>query len=208
MKKIVITTAILMITTIGGVFADDTVNDCNLVANKKYDDSMQMYSVLEGKYQNVIPKTAYEKALIHLKAYCCNQKQILCSKEETDSLPKEKTYPASPYLFDHLIDITMRRLDGIQELVYGLDVDPAGLARRNLITKAANEINGEQAKTIKKEYTAYWTLHKKTTKNLTWVTTNYNSENSDNFSLGDKYNSLCKIIKTIYEDIQDNKTII
>jgi len=208
MKKIAIATAILMITTISGVFADDTVNDCNLVVDKKYDDSIQMYSVLIGKYQNVIPEKAYKQALIHLKAYCCNQKQILCSKEETDNLPKEKMYPASPYLFDHLIDITMRRLDGIQELAYGLEVDTAGLARRKMITDAANDINGEQAKTIKDAYTAYWTLHKKTTKNLTWVTINYNSQNSENFSLGDKYNSLCKIIKNIYEDIQDNKTII
>jgi len=52
-----------------------------------------------------------------------------------------KAVPASAYLFDHIIDISMRRLDAKElnengnDLIYGLKPDPAGKERRDFITK-------------------------------------------------------------------------
>ena len=199
-------TAMIMITMIGGAFADDSIHDCGTVVGKNLEGTLSMYEVISG-YKTVIPKDAFNKALINLKTYCCSQKKITCTPEEMDALPKEKLMsPESPYLFDHLIDVTMRRLDGIQELAYGLEVDTAGKTRRKLITDAANKINGEQAKTIKEDFMAYRTLHKKTTKDLEVVKQNYGEANSAEFSLADKYKTMCSLMKNMYEEIQENKS--
>lgn len=102
----------------------------------------------------------------------------------------------------------MRRLDGIPELAYGLPPDKAGEARRKTITKFANNTNGEHAETIKDTFTSYRTLNKKNTKDLKKVKERFGGENIEGFSLADRYNTVCKLMKGIYEEIQDKKTEI
>ena len=52
-----------------------------------------------------------------------------------------KNYPDSTYLYDQLLDVAMRRLDGNNNLAYKLDVDPTGKTRRDFITNAAQDNN-------------------------------------------------------------------
>lgn len=207
MKKTSLGIIISMIAMIGGAFADDTLNDCNIVTEKEAIGSMRLYSIMN--YSGVLPQEAFAKAILHLQAYCCNQKKIQCSATLVKKLPPEKTYPQSPYLFDHLIDVTMRRLDGVPgKLVYDLPVDKAGKTRRDAITKLANNTNGEQASTVKEEFIKYRTLHKKATKDMDTVKKLFGGENTSGFSLADRYNTVCRLMKDIYEEIQDKKTDI
>lgn len=159
----------------------------------------------------MLPNTEFaesiEQAFINLKAYCCAQKVIACTDEEKAILPKN-AYPKSPYFFDQLFDVTMRRLDGVQSLAYGLEPDPTGKARREYTDQVAKDPNGAQAKTIEATYKEYRTLHIWATKDLNTVAKNFFAKNNETLSLGDKYNKVCPLMKSFYEMIQSQPTII
>jgi hypothetical protein len=203
MKKLVLVSIIGMIAISGSVFADD---DCDLVIGKNITGTIENYQTLG--YQTVIPDEAFKMALTNLKAYCCTKARD-CSTEK-DKI-KEKPYPPSAFLFDHLFDVTMRRLDGIQSLAYGLEVDPTGKARREYINKVASDPNGAQALELEKKYKEYRTLHTKDTKEITTVTKNFSKSDAATlatFSLGDRYNKVCELMKMMYEGLQKQPTII
>ncbi|MEI7918858.1 MAG: hypothetical protein WCH65_01225 [bacterium] len=184
----------------GSVFADD----CNLILTGNLGEIKNYESF---GYSKVVPKEALTQALTNLKAYCCTRVvPSLCSKEEKNNLPK--LYPKSAYFFDQLLDVTMRRLDGVQNLAYGLPPDPAGKQRREYITKVANDPNGAQAIAIETTYKTYRKIHPEYTKDSKKIADKYDGINSETLSLGDKYNTLCTLIKNVYEETQNNTTII
>jgi len=207
MKKSIITVIISFIAITGSVFA----HDCGLVAEKKtsLEDTVRLYTTY-SEYHGVMPVAAFNQALINLKTYCCSQKIITCADTEKANLPKEKKYPESPYLFDQLLDVTMRRLDGVKSLAYELEPDAAGLARREYITDVANNPVGVQAMTLENTYKEYRMLHPDAIKDLDIVEKNYaNENNSVTLSLRDKYATVCEFMKSIYENIQtSDRTII
>lgn len=179
-------------------------NDCKLVQGKNFEGTVSIFET-SNNINKTMPKEAFTQALNNLKAYCCSQNKITCTSEEKAQLPKEKRYPASIYLFDHLVDISMRRLDGIEQLAYGLVVDPVGKARREYITQAANNINGTQAKEIQEMYENYRSIDTKKINKLSEVKNNYATEK---LSLAEKYTMLCMVMKDIYENVQSNPIII
>lgn len=200
MKKAILASIIGLIAITGSVFADD---DCGLVVGKSLEGTMQHYQAFS--YKTVIPEAAFRQALINLKAYCCTK--VRSCKDETDKI-KEKPYPPSAYFFDHLFDVTMRRLDGVQSLAYGVEADPAGKAWREYINQVASDPNGAQAMKLESTYTGYRTLHTKTTEKIDDVIARFSNTNSETLSLGDKYNKVCELMKVIYESFQDQPIII
>lgn len=201
MKKLVLTAIISLIAISGSAFAQD----CNLISAWNLGIIKDYTSF---KYKNVVPQEAMQQALANLKAYCCKQ---FISTNPVCKAGKGKlstSYPESAYLFDQLLDVTMRRLDGIKSLAYGLNPDPAGKERRDLITKTANTAEGAQAITIESSYKEYRTLHQKETMDLDQVAANYLGKNSPTLSLLDKYNKLCNLMKDIYLNLQEYPTII
>lgn len=99
-------------------------------------------------YLNVLPAEAFKRALINLKSYCCTQVNFKVSCSANDIQNIKPPYPESAFLFDHLIDVAMRRLDGDKKLAYGLDPDPTALERRQKIAEIAGSANGTPANTI------------------------------------------------------------
>lgn len=194
---------IMCIATIGGAFADD----CNILTDEKHvipiDQHIKSLVDIYGttQYKTVLPIEAFNKALINLKAYCCTQAfQKDCSSGDINNKPEH--YPASAFLFDHLLDVAMRRLDGITWLAYNMDgdpkgvtPDPTGLDRRTKITEIANSANGTPANKIESLYTGYRTGHKYT--DLGIVISGYN-KNIATVSLGDKYDTICELVRDIY----------
>ncbi|MEI6672335.1 MAG: hypothetical protein WCL02_03015 [bacterium] len=127
-----------------------------------------------------------------------------CSEKEKNNLPKS-SYPESEFLFDQLLDVAMRRLDGITGLAYNLTPDPTGLERRTKITEIAKSATGAQAKEIEKIYSGYRTIH--TRGSSSNIKAQYNKTGV--VSLGDKYTTICGFIKDMYDSIaNDNKTLI
>ncbi len=197
MKKAAIATIISMIAITGNVFA----HDCELVVNNNSSAVLNNYTANYQIYTQFLPAEAFHQALINLKAYCCAQVvNPPCTDKEKENLPKQ--YMESAYLFDHLIDISMRRLDGNKELAYGLEPDPTGSERRTKINGIASTTTGIPANEIEKIYKSYWTLHKE--KNID--ITKYNAGNLETFSLRDKYDTLCTDVKNLYEGIKWDKS--
>lgn len=190
--------------TILGLTSYSFANDCNLIITGNLGELNNYTNVA---YSNVVPQEAFARALNNLKTYCCTVVvPNKCTSEQKRTL--EKLYPKSAYLFDHLLDVTMRRLDGVQSLAYGLEPDKAGKARRDYITSIANQPNGAPAKGIEENFKNYRTLHEKNTKDLTVVAKNYRGDNTATLSLADKYNTLCGLLKNVYQDTQSDTTII
>lgn len=199
MKKTVITTIISIIAITGGVFA----HDCGLVVNTNINAVLTNYTANYQIYTQFLPAEAFNQALINLKAYCCAQViNPPCTDEEKANLPTQ--YMESAYLFDHLIDISMRRLDGNKALAYGLEPDPTGSERRTKINGIASTTTGIPANEIEKIYKSYRTLHKNENVDIT----KYNAGDLATFSLRDKYDKLCTNVKNLYEGIKSDDKII
>ncbi len=96
----------------------------------------------EEKNINLLPKEAVERASKNLRSFCCEQKMIrdlewtskdkkVCKEED---LPANKQFPQSQYLFDHLVDVMLRRLDWNPELIYSdVPLHPTAKAWRETI---------------------------------------------------------------------------
>ena len=90
------------------VFAQDAeVGDCRnplqTVFQWEYD-----------KYQNIYPKALLDTAQKNLANYCCKNRKDKTTPE-TDTFCQNNptdTFAESPWLYDHLIDVGMRYLDG------------------------------------------------------------------------------------------------
>lgn len=155
MKKTLVAIIVFFIATTGSVFAIN--NDCNI--------NTTINNYQNFKYKDVIPEEAFKQAITNLKAYCCTKVDpSVCTVAEKKSI--KEPYPKSAYFFDQLLDVTMRRLDGVSSLAYNLVPDKAGKARRDYITKVANNPDVELAKTIESTYKDYRTLHKEFTNDL------------------------------------------
>jgi hypothetical protein len=59
----------------------------------------------------------------HLKQFCCEK---YLSDDSCSGLPKTKNvYAQSPYLYDHLLNIGMRKMDGVEDHCDEFDIDCA-----------------------------------------------------------------------------------
>ena len=138
----------LFLFSFSSVFAGQ--NDCDIVKN----DIKDLWSELD--YTNLFPEDARIQALTNLKAYCC-EKNIL-DKEDCKDEVFLYPYPESPFLFDHLLDVGMRRLDATA--MYDLEPDMVGKEWRDSIREAAIDVDGKFASSIDEKYKKYRTLDK------------------------------------------------
>lgn len=88
---------------------------------------VQWWNILfEERNLDLLPKEAVERASKNLRVFCCEQKMLrdldwtpedkkICKEKD---LPANKSFPQSQYLFDHLVDVMLRRLDGNPDLIY------------------------------------------------------------------------------------------
>lgn len=91
----------------------------------------------------LLPKEAVIRASKNLRSFCCEQKMIRNTETNTEickdqDLPANKQFPQSQYLFDHLVDIMLRRLDGNPDLIYpDVPLHPRGKIWREIIRQYA-----------------------------------------------------------------------
>ncbi len=197
--------ALVMLSSTTFAYTTDK-NDCGLVSGTgtitTIDKFLQNYGSVFA-YPQVLPKQALLQAITNLKAYCCVKPDpISCSKEEKQKLPK-KYYPESAFLFDHIVDILMRRLDGVKELSYGIEPDLAGKTRREYLNTLGKDPNGAvQAQSIVAMYNEY---RSNNTDNIDIATKNFSWANKPGItSLRDKYDVVCTLAAKIYTQLQSD----
>lgn len=131
----------------------------------------------------------------------------------------EGKFPQSAFLYDHLIDVGLRRLDAFpdQKLRYELEADPTGASWRTFITQAGETKDGTTSKIIMEKYNTLRTSKMTLPSNpnndeLKPIIENYNNpdyyNNPDKVSLADKYNVICEIIENIYNEIRADSNIV
>lgn len=201
-------------------FCIGLADDCGLVANTQDTVKTEAYQTmlktfLWANYSAVYPAEAIGKALDNLKVYCCAHPQLVSEKDKASckNIDTKRKVPESPYLYDHLVDIGMRRLDAFPNdaLRYGLAPDPTGKKRGDIITAAGESKDGVTAKSIMDDYPTYRSTKtlisaNATNKELATLAQNYN--NIDKVTLRDKYLSICVIIRNLYPALQKDTDIV
>lgn len=214
MKKIIL---IAMIWILAWWYTN--ANDCNLVKSETWGN----FIVLENwEYNEILPQDAIRQSMINLKNFCCSQK-IFTGNCDTDSVvDNSKIFPSSAYLYDHILDVSMRRLDAKQtndnweDLIYGLSPDDKWKAWRNFITEHGNSKDWSIPLAITNEFEKYWSADTNTLKS--WKN-NYTKKsdlddlwwkNLDNYwswNLVNKYMWVCETSLYLYFSINSNPDI-
>ena len=218
MKKIFIL-IISFLTCISLCYAAESSWDCALFSTKD--------AVLKSLYENddlenfaeIMPKESMEKVFENLNKYCCEKKINTSCIATNDS----GLYPESIYIFDHILDVYLRRLDAKQDndnwkdLLYGLEPDPLWKDWREFIIERGNDVEWSLPLEIQKKYESMWkgTQHILRFSQYTYKTINdwkaniKSAVNSyDSRTLYDKYNLACDLTKYVSENVIQSINLI
>lgn len=209
MKKILLL-MIALLFCVCFTYAEDTDWDCTLVLLKDKmlsDRGEDENDIVKTNMSAAMPKEAMEMAFDNLKAYCCDTEKI--PSDFCESINSDVFYPQSIYLFDHILDVYLRRLDAKQQndnwsdLLYGMDPDWSGLERRTFVMQQGNDVNWSLPSEMKKKYEKFWKKGVNITmslgeKNLvvqqSWMSNTASAiKLYDNRTLFDKYNFACDL---------------
>lgn len=195
MKKIIHTMIIIWLW-----FGFVSANDCQSVV---MDDNKTILTKTWW-FDDILPKGSFEKAVNNLQNFCCtiNKEMEFC-----DNIKKSEHFPNSVYLFDHIFDIIVRRLDAKEQnqngedLIYGLKPDKDWQEWRQFITKQANDHNGSVPANIANTYKKYrsikdnvldkWDPNKK-------IWSDEEFSNYKTWTLAEKYNWACETSLYLY----------
>lgn len=175
--KLLIISSTLIYFSLNFLLADD-ITDCYKFWALSYKDkwSFEIVDIVreteQNKYtkfltidqqRNILKKDDLNTSILNLKKYCCeNGKWNLW----VDTCEKDKPYfndnaLDSPYLFDHIFDVIMRRLNGLnwEKNIYTktkMSLDDKWEERRKRIDKEAKSVSGSTPQTIITKYQQIW----------------------------------------------------
>jgi hypothetical protein len=138
-------------------------------------DFVKLANLALTKYQNWWQERFFTDRdlttiIVHAKCSCCELGENLPSCESF-SCPVKNYFAQTSHLFDQLIDIGMKKLDGEQEKCDKLQIDCSErwLKRRERIKKEAIRPEWSPARLIQEEFALMW-WDKETLKKITWTT--------------------------------------
>lgn len=226
----------------------NSLGDCSLISDT-WDNEKGNFKSTETLYHDgnnlkiiepILKKNEYNIALLNLKTICCRREVFLQNNEEAKKsctgdiaiLPNPDNVPNSVYLFDHIFDILMRKLDGEGEFYYnswiniGVSTDPTANARRKFMNENQTNDKGADNTKINATYKKYRSdnnnhingfleklyvsnqieLFSKNTENIK-IINNYDKAIDETWAitLREKYQNVCNIASYIYFASVDNK---
>lgn len=107
-------------------------------------------------FQSILPPSIVQIAQQNHKNYCCKHEWQSITDETLQYCKQNPThtYVDSPDIFDHIIDVAFRYLDGVADLQYpGADLDAQGLEWRQKIQEFGTNSHGAVPLAILSEYT-------------------------------------------------------
>lgn len=144
-----------------------SAHDCLLFSEtslKTIDNTPFYNSVKDNPALQMITKEGLHRALINLKTHCCasnivnNNKKMEKSCKEDENLIKNRTnYPESSFLFDHLVDVMIRRL-AIDGNYKDVSVDTKAQGWRKNIDQIANKAEWTIPPVLSQSYSENWSL--------------------------------------------------
>jgi hypothetical protein len=191
-----------------------SIGDCGVVSNISDVTDVKAYQILTEQYKGTniewaMPAAAISIALTHLKQACCKSqytdKQLYC-----DNFLDKENYPDSIYLYDQLLDIGLRRLDGNRDLAYNLEpeeLDSKGKDRRTFITAAAEEKNGTGSQAILDRRNTDRTRNKIYIDDRNGFRFKDAIDNYQKQTLADRYYNMCNTIEYIYTQLNQGNSV-
>ena len=187
--------------------------DCGLITNTGDVSKFDVYKKFTENFKGaniewVMPAKAISQALVNLKKACC-MSQSINKGQYCEGYTKSENYPNSIILYDQLLDVWLRRLDGNSELAYGIDPDSKGKDRRDFITKAAQDKDGAiTAKSILERRNTDRTRKMIYTNDWSDIEFTTAIQNYANRTLADRYYNLCNVVGTIYNKLRSDQTTV
>jgi len=194
MKKIII--FIIALISIGSI---SFANDCKNVSHDNNWDTIILKNWNKGY---LLSNKDIGQSVLNLQKFCCGDEILSDWLNYCNVISKDGIYPSSAYLFDHILDVSIRKLDAKVEdengknLLYNLEPDTVGKEWRDFITKHGNSSNGSVPLEIVNEYKRHWQI--KSNLLTDWSPNNKIPwwenvfENYDEWSLWEKYNWICE----------------
>jgi hypothetical protein len=172
---------------------------------------------------------------LNLKKNCCENKEFnernveRCKTDEAYFQDNNDKVPKSFYLFDHVFDVLMRRLDGeiagenCNSLYKDVTPDPKGAEWRERINEKAELLSGTVPSVINNKYQEFWKVD--TTHLLTGLSQDstrsiqeYRREmtagenlnilqNYDTLTLAERYENTCNLAGYIYFLFRDDDNL-
>ena len=196
-NKILITIVFTLACWLLFCFADD-LSDCGYMASNMFHDTNKSdwFDIVNtirwenDKYTKFLSRTQKDSiidsgslntAMLNLKKYCCDHDLI---DQNLDTCKNDKNFfnpnvIDSPYLFSHLFDVIMRRLNWLtwNTDIYTwieMKVDDKWKERRDWISNKATDLSWSDVQSILDEYNKFW---KPNTENWTdyYIATNVHS---------------------------------
>lgn len=202
---------------------DQNIGDCELVnTSRAYSNINALWN---QKFWNIMPTQAVNVAQDHLRTFCC-KKKLLTDPSSCTNL--DEVYLESPFLFDHILDIYLRRLDAFEktdstdDLLYDLDPDIQWRERRKFVVQVGQDPEGNAPMKIYDQYRKYWKLSLENSQNMPIRDggREYRAEylhtpsvkviNNDfnNWNLVNKYSNACEIVAMIYFQLQGKISVL
>ena len=217
MKKILCFILSIFTLYLGTAFAINTgTNDCSVLNIQDWNYT----SLPKWKYTSIMPEESFKKVFDNLRAACCKWE----IHNYCDGINIEWNFPDSVFLFDHLLDVYLRRLDAKwqddnwEDLMYWLQADEKWKERRDAISDIWNNSEGTPPLQIKQLYEKHrkWNIYLPkynddlVQKDMTsWKSSiSWEIKNFTEWTLIDRYNNACDIITYIYLDITNNMTTL
>ena len=205
-------------------------NSFSIVTTVRWNDDYIYSKFLTSEQRTqIIDANSLNAAILNLKKYCCeNELWWLSHSSNTcknDSWFFNPNSLDSPYLFDHLLDVLMRRLNWLtwdNNIYPNMEVDELWAERRQRIDGKAENLSGSDVQSIADKYQEFRTYHpeyditsqmnaqfwdEKNANFLTYIIWEWWSEsekianvfkNYENRSLYDRYNNACSITQYLY----------
>lgn len=160
------------------------VNDCRIVANW-VDRALAVFQDdIKSQWPTLVDEKVIGQALQNL-SNSCNGKV---------------GWAESNYIFDHLIDLSFRKLDAYTDstLRYNLDADTKWKEWQKIVTDLANPANNAKPEQVIQAFSSYWPA---TEQNWTIYTLSNtcNIQNTNQLSLYWRYKATCLIAKCLSE---------
>lgn len=147
----------------GMIFSEKWYYD--IVENTRWTSSYNLTNFLDVSTQNsIITKDDLNTAILNLKKYCCDNKKKWGLTDEIckrDASYYNANVLDSPYLFDHIFDVMMRRLNwqsGDTNIYTNtkMSLDDKWATRRTWIDEQAQSTSWSNPEIIMNEYKKYW----------------------------------------------------
>jgi hypothetical protein len=197
--------------------------DC-LLANESYIQNGKFSNIEthrnQPRQQNIIDQASLNVAFLNLKKACCDNAKNIPLYCGDDQWAFNPNVPQSYYLFDHLLDVLLRRLEGENAYPNITTLDPKGEEWRKFTNEIALSTDGIPVQNITKKYETFRTIDGNNTieEGITQkienskneyinpaypgaITTGENLKILQKYSeltLGERYDNICNIARYLY----------